>query len=88
MTVYRSNTNIYAQLVDDVKGHTVAAASSLDDGVANGKPVDVGREVGRKLAEKAKAAGVDKVIFDRNGYKYHGRVQALAEGAREGGLSF
>ncbi|HET6568504.1 MAG TPA: 50S ribosomal protein L18 [Rhodothermales bacterium] len=88
LTVYRSNTNIYAQLVDDAKGHTVASASSLEDGVAKGKPVDVSREVGRKLAEKAKATGVESVIFDRNGYKYHGRVQALAEGAREGGLVF
>ena len=87
LTVYRSNTHIYAQLIDDAKGHTVAAASSLENGV-EGKPVDISRTVGKRLAEKAVAAGVQAVVFDRNGYRYHGRVQALAEGAREGGLQF
>jgi len=88
LSVYRSNQHIYAQLIDDTKGITLAAASSLEDGIAEGKPVEVSREVGKRLASKALEAGVQLAVFDRNGYKYHGRVQALAEGAREGGLVF
>lgn len=88
LSVYRSNQHIYAQLIDDAKGVTLAAASSLEDGIAGGKPVEVSREVGKRLASKAQEAGVQLAVFDRNGYKYHGRVQALAEGAREGGLVF
>jgi large subunit ribosomal protein L18 len=88
LTVYRSNANIYAQVVDDLAGHTLAAANSLQDGIDRGKPLDVCRAVGRKIAEVAKEAGIESVVFDRNGYRYHGRVRALAEGAREGGLRF
>ncbi len=88
LSVYRSNQHIYAQLIDDSQGHTLAAASSMDDGIGEGKPVEIGKAVGKRIAEKATAAGVQAVVFDRNGYRYHGRVQALAEGAREGGLQF
>ena len=88
LTVFRSNKHIYAQLIDDTRGFTLAAASSLEDGAGDGKPVDVSRSVGRSLAERAREAGVEAAVFDRNGYRYHGRVRALAEGAREGGLQF
>ena len=87
LSVFRSNTGIYAQIVDDVKGHTLAAASQKELGLANGN-VDNAKQVGAKIAEKALAAGVLTVVFDRNGYLYHGRVKAVAEGAREGGLKF
>ena len=87
LSVFRSNTGIYAQIIDDVKGHTLAAASSKELGLTNGN-VDNAKQVGAKLAEKALAAGVSMVVFDRNGYLYHGRVKAVAEGAREGGLKF
>jgi large subunit ribosomal protein L18 len=87
LSVFRSNTGIYAQIIDDVKGHTLAAASSQELGLANGN-VDNAKQVGAKIAEKALAAGVSAVVFDRNGYLYHGRVKAVAEGAREGGLKF
>ena len=88
LTVYRSNRHIYAQVIDDVAGHTLAAASSLEEGVGEGAPKAVSKAVGERLAANAKEAGVETVVFDRNGYRYHGRVQALAEGAREGGLQF
>ncbi|MDX1530087.1 MAG: 50S ribosomal protein L18 [Rhodothermales bacterium] len=90
LSVFRSNQHIYAQLIDDTRGHTLAAASDLDEGVsADGKtPSETGKLVGQRLAEKAKEAGIERVVFDRNGYRYHGRVRALAEGAREGGLQF
>ncbi len=90
LSVFRSNNHIYGQLIDDLNGRTLAAASSLDSGIAaDGKtPTEVGKLVGQQLAEKAKAAGIDAAVFDRNGYRYHGRVRALAEGAREGGLTF
>lgn len=89
LSVYRSNKEIYAQVIDDVKGETLAAASSLaKDVTKEGSPSDIARKVGASLAEKAKAKGVEAVAFDRNGYLYHGRVQALAEGAREAGLKF
>jgi large subunit ribosomal protein L18 len=87
LSVFRSNTGIYAQVIDDVKGHTLVAASSQELGLANGN-VDNAKQVGAKIAEKAIAAGVSTVVFDRNGYLYHGRVKAVAEGAREGGLKF
>ena len=87
LSVFRSNTGIYAQIIDDVKGHTIAAASSKELGLTNGN-VNNAKQVGAKLAEKALAAGVSTVVFDRNGYLYHGRVKAVAEGAREGGLKF
>ncbi len=85
LSVYRSNTAIYAQLIDDSKGHTVASASS--NGL-EGTPVAAGQKVGETLAQRAKEAGVTTVVFDRNGYRYHGRVKAVAEGARSGGLQF
>ncbi|MEP0545521.1 MAG: 50S ribosomal protein L18 [Rhodothermales bacterium] len=90
LSVFRSNNHIYAQLIDDLSSRTLAAASSLEEEVgAGGKPpVEVGKLVGMRLAEKAKAAGIDAAVFDRNGYRYHGRVKALADGAREGGLKF
>ena len=89
LSVYRSNLHIYAQLIDDLEGRTLASASSLalgDD--ATGSPVEVSKRVGQTLAEQAKTAGIERAVFDRNGYKYHGRVKALADGAREGGLRF
>ncbi|GIV59285.1 50S ribosomal protein L18 [Rhodocaloribacter litoris] len=88
LSVFRSNRHIYAQLIDDLAGHTLAAASSLEDGIAGDSPVAVSKAVGQRLAEKARQAGIERVVFDRNGYRYHGRVRALAEGAREGGLQF
>jgi large subunit ribosomal protein L18 len=84
LAVYRSNRHIYAQLVDDGRGRTVAAASDL--ALGGGAKSDRAKEVGKLLAERAKAAGVARVVFDRGGRLYHGRVRALAEGAREGGL--
>lgn len=87
LSVFKSNKSIYAQLIDDLKGHTIAAASSKELEGANAT-IGSAKTVGSKLAEKAKEAGVTAVVFDRNGYKYHGQVKALAEGAREGGLNF
>lgn len=92
LSVYRSLKHIYAQIINDEKGETLVAATSntkaLAPMLAGKKKVEVSREVGKILAEKAKAKGITKVAFDRNGYRYHGRVKALAEGAREGGLEF
>ncbi len=90
LTVYRSNSAIYAQLIDDIRGITLVSASSNIKEIAEmqGTKVDKSFQVGLKLAEKAKAAGIVKVVFDRNGYKYHGRVKAVAEGARKGDLAF
>lgn len=89
LSVFRSNKGIYAQVIDDVNGVTVASASTLSKEFAEtGNKVEQSRLVGKLLAEKAVAAGVTKVVFDRNGYLYHGRVKSLAEGAREGGLNF
>lgn len=92
LSVYRSNRHIYAQLIDDDRGHTLVAASSLDEQIreetADLSPMEVSRRVGERIAEKAEEADIDQVVFDRNGYRYHGRVQALADGAREGGLRF
>jgi len=91
LNVYRSNLNIYAQIIDDTKGHTLAAASSLDvtlKAAKDGANLDGAKAVGALIAERAKAAGVEKVVFDRGGYLYHGRVKTLAEAAREGGLDF
>jgi large subunit ribosomal protein L18 len=91
LAVYRSNTGIYAQVIDDETGRTLAAASTLDRGVpapdGEGK-VAQARAVGRRLAERARTAGIDSVVFDRGGNRYTGRIQALADGAREGGLTF
>jgi large subunit ribosomal protein L18 len=90
MSVFRSNKEIYAQLVDDLSGKTLLSVSSRDKEIAGlkGPKIEVSQAVGKKVAEKAKAAGIEKVSFDRNGYLYHGRVKALADGAREGGLKF
>jgi large subunit ribosomal protein L18 len=87
LSVFRSNTGIYAQIIDDVKGVTIASASSLELGK---KTVNMenSKTVGKKLAEKAVASGVQAIVFDRNGYLYHGNIKAFAEGAREGGLKF
>ena len=87
--VFRSEKNIYAQVIDDVAGNTLVAASSLDKEIeGNGGNKTAARAVGKLVAERCKAKGIDKVVFDRGGYLYHGRVAELAEGAREGGLEF
>ena len=90
LSVFRSNKQIYAQLIDDVSGKTIIAASSRDEGAAAGKQnkVQQAELVGKKLAEKAVAAGLSEVVFDRGGYLYHGRIKSLAEGARNAGLKF
>ena len=92
LSVFRSGKHIYAQIIDDRKGATLAAASSLDEGLKaklkTGANKDAATEVGKLIAERAIAAGVKAVVFDRGGYQYHGRVAALATAAREGGLSF
>lgn len=89
LSVYRSNKEIYAQLIDDNSGKTLASASSRDKSiVATGTKTEISTNVGKRLAELAKNAGVETVVFDRNGFIYHGRVKALADGAREGGLKF
>ncbi|MBT3648342.1 MAG: 50S ribosomal protein L18 [Flavobacteriales bacterium] len=89
LSVFRSNKEIYAQIIDDISGKTVAAASSVGDKAAQGvNKVEQATIVGKKVAEAGKAAGVEKVVFDRNGYLYHGRIKALADGARENGLKF
>jgi large subunit ribosomal protein L18 len=86
LAVYRSNKTIYAQIVDDKAGHTLAAADSR--GTTSGDKSEQAKQVGLSIAAKAKAAGIDRVVFDRGGYLYHGRVASLAAGAREGGLEF
>ena len=89
LNVFRSTSNIYAQIIDDVNGNTLVAASSVEkdfEGLGSNK--EAARKVGKTVAERAKAKGIDMVVFDRGGYLYHGRVQELAEGAREGGLEF
>ena len=90
LAVFRSLNHIYAQVIDDTSGTTVAAASSLETGLkgTDGSKVDDAKRVGQLVAERAKAAGIDKVVFDRAGFKYHGRVRSLAEAAREAGLDF
>ena len=89
LNVYRSNANIYAQIIDDVNGVTLVSASSLEkDFSCEGTKTDAAKQVGVTVAERAKAKGIETVVFDRGGYVYHGRVKALAEGAREGGLQF
>ena len=89
LNVFRSETNIYAQIIDDTQGVTLASANSLEKGFeCDGTKTDAAKKVGQMVAERAKAKGIDTVVFDRGGYVYHGRVQALAEGAREGGLQF
>jgi large subunit ribosomal protein L18 len=89
LAVFKSNKQIYAQLIDDQAGLTLASASSINIKEAQGiKKVDQAKVVGAKVAENAKAAGIERVVFDRGGYLYHGRVKSLAESARENGLQF
>jgi len=92
LSVYRSSKNIYAQIIDDTSGRTLAAASTLDKDLRSGLKTGADRAaaetVGKAVAERAVAAGVKDVVFDRGGYLFHGRVKALADGAREGGLNF
>ena len=89
LDVFRSAKHIYAQIIDDVAGNTLVSASSLDKEIeGNGGNKTAARAVGKLVAERAKAKGIDTVVFDRGGYLYHGRVAELAEGAREGGLEF
>ncbi len=89
LNVFRSNANIYAQLIDDVNGVTLASANTLEKGFEGAAGnTEAAKKVGLVLAERAKAKGIENVVFDRGGYLYHGRVAALAEGAREGGLNF
>jgi large subunit ribosomal protein L18 len=88
LNVFRSNTNIYAQVIDDTKGNTLCAVSSRDLKLENGGNVEAAKQVGTAIAEKCKALHIESVRFDRGGYVYHGRVQALAEAAREAGLKF
>ena len=89
LSVFRSNKEIYAQVIDDVDGKTLASASSAKNKATAGKAkAEAAAIVGKELAAKAAKAGVERVVFDRNGYQYHGRVKSLAEGAREGGLKF
>lgn len=92
LSVHRSNSHIYAQIIDETGGKVLASASTLEaevrGQVKNGASVDAAVIVGKRIAEKAKAAGVEAVAFDRSGFKYHGRVKALADAAREGGLVF
>ncbi|SDB73898.1 50S ribosomal protein L18 [Belnapia rosea] len=92
LSVFRSGKHIYAQVIDDAQGRTLAAASSIEkpmrEALKTGADKDAATQVGKLVAERALAAGVDKVVFDRGPYLYHGRVKALADAAREGGLSF
>ncbi len=88
LSVFRSNKEIYAQVINDVDGVTIATASSRDKGMDKGTKTEVAAAVGKAVAEKASKAGIEKVSFDRGGYLYHGRVKALADGAREAGLKF
>ncbi len=87
LSVFRSNTGIYAQVIDDVKQVTVTSASTLELGKKNLNQENA-KSVGKKIAEKAIASGINEIVFDRNGYLYHGNIKAFAEGAREGGLKF
>jgi large subunit ribosomal protein L18 len=88
LSVFRSNRGIQAQLIDDVQGHTVAAVNWLEGDLKSLARMDQAKKAGELLAERAKAAGVETCVFDRGGYRYHGKVKALADGAREGGLKF
>jgi large subunit ribosomal protein L18 len=92
LSVFRSSKHIYAQLIDDDKGETLVAASSLEkamrEGAKNGANIDAAKAVGKLIAERAKEKGIKDVVFDRGGYLYHGRIKALADAAREGGLNF
>jgi large subunit ribosomal protein L18 len=88
ISVFRSNRGVFAQLIDDDAGRTIAAVQWTEADLRSLKPMEQANEAGKLLASRAKAAGIDTAVFDRGGYQYHGRVKALAEGAREGGLNF
>jgi large subunit ribosomal protein L18 len=88
LSVYRSNRGVFAQLIDDGQGHTLAAVNWIEPELRKLSASEQAKKAGELLAERGKAAGVETCVFDRGGYQYHGRVKALAEGAREGGLSF
>ena len=89
LCVFRSEKNIYAQVIDDVAGKTLVAASTVENGFeGNGGNIEAAKKIGKVIAERCIAKGIEEVVFDRGGYIYHGRVMALAEGAREGGLKF
>ena len=92
LTVYRSNKHIYAQIIDDIAGHTLASASTIDseapDDIEELEKIEQAAKVGEMIAERAQDKGIEKVVFDRNGFRYHGRIAAVADGAREGGLEF
>ncbi len=88
LSVFRSSKAIYVQLIDDLKGHTLAQASSRETAIGNGAKTEQAKAVGQLLASRAIEAGYSKVVFDRSGYLYHGRIKAVADGAREGGLQF
>ena len=88
LNVFRSNTQIFAQIIDDVKGVTLASSSSVELKIKNGGNIEGAKVVGKDIAEKAKKLKIKRVVFDRGGYLYHGRVEALAEAARENGLEF
>ena len=88
LSVYRSDTHIYAQVIDDAKGATLVSISSFEKGQHRRAGISVCAELGKSLAERCKAKNIDAVVFDKNGFAYHGRVKALADGAREGGLRF
>ena len=88
LSVFKSNTSIYCQLIDDTKGSTICAASSLEKSIGKGKKSELAKKVGTLIASKAKKINIQSVVFDRGGFLYHGRIKALAEAAREGGLSF
>ena len=88
LNIYRSNKHIFAQIIDDNAGHTLVSANSVEMKLAKGSGVEAAKEVGSELAKRALAADVKEVVFDRGGYLYHGRVQALADAAREAGLEF
>ena len=88
ISVFRSNRGVFAQLIDDDSGRTLASVNWTESDLRSLKPMEQATEAGKLLASRAKAAGIDTVVFDRGGYQYHGRVKALAEGAREGGLNF
>jgi large subunit ribosomal protein L18 len=89
LSVFRSSRHVYAQVIDDVNGRTIASASTMEkDARGSAATVDAAKAVGKRVAERAKAAGVDNVVFDRGGFRYHGRVAGIADGAREAGLEF
>lgn len=88
LSVFRSSANMYAQIIDDTQGNTLVAASSLEEAAAAGTKSEQARRVGELVADRAKAAGIERVVFDRGGFLYHGRIKAVADGARANGLEF